>query len=151
MGRVRGVLRVLWPLGIPEGAGAQQLCPQAHWAGAQGCCLSGGLVTDEDAVFSIRHLGFHNQGTGRLTCQGFEILQRLLGLNGERGVFGQGWSEENRRLASPQRGQEERGLGLSRQACGEMGNQLRGSGGFSRTEGSLVCLRKVRAKSGKRV
>ena len=52
---VRGPQVVLQSPRIPEGAEAQNTCPQANWARESGgCCLSACLVTDEDAIFSTQ-------------------------------------------------------------------------------------------------
>lgn len=65
---------MLQPPRIPEGAEAQEACPQAHWTGERaGCCLSGCLVTDEDAILSAQAIGaslIREQGTGQLRVPG---------------------------------------------------------------------------------
>ena len=70
----RGPKIVLQPPRIPEGAEAQGTCPQAHWAGeSAGCCLSGCLVTDEDAILSTQAIWaslIREQGTGQLRVPG---------------------------------------------------------------------------------
>lgn len=53
-------------------------------------------------------LGFHNQGPGPLRGQGFEILQRLLGLNQERCDLGQGLVGGDSEACQPRR-EDERG------------------------------------------